>query len=175
MLVWGVGGGVGTAALAIAKALGARVLATSSSDAKLERARELGADAVVQPRDGGRASRRRSELTGGAGIDVVVEHVGEATWKTSLAGRAHRRPDRRLRRDDGPEPAGAAPPDLVEAALRSSARRWARRETSPRRYELVASGRAQPVIDRVFPLAEVRAAHEHLESGEQFGKVVLSI
>src|SRR4051794_11089383 len=83
VLVWGIGGGVGTAALAIAKALGARVLATSSSDAKLERARELGADATVNHADGDvRAEAKR--VTDGRGIDLVIEHVGEATWATSL-------------------------------------------------------------------------------------------
>src|SRR2546430_1090815 len=84
VLVWGIGGGVATASLAIAKALGARVLATSSSDAKLERARELGADAVVNHASGDVAAEVK-EATGGVGVDVVVEHVGEATWKTSLA------------------------------------------------------------------------------------------
>src|SRR5436190_23534748 len=84
VLVWGIGGGVATASLAIAKALGARVLVTSSSDAKLERARELGADAVVNHASGDVAAAVKEE-TGGAGVDVVVEHVGEATWKTSLA------------------------------------------------------------------------------------------
>src|SRR5207248_4071208 len=84
VLVWGIGGVVATASLAIAKALGARVLATSSSDAKLERARELGADAVVNHASGDVAAAVK-EATGGVGVDVIVEHVGEATWKTSLA------------------------------------------------------------------------------------------
>src|SRR5262249_54046100 len=80
---WGIGGGVATAALQIAKALGARLLATSSSDAKLERARELGADAVVNHATGDVAAAVK-EATGGGGADVVVETVGEATWRTSL-------------------------------------------------------------------------------------------
>src|ERR671935_654509 len=84
MLIWGIGGGVATASLAIAKALGARVLATSSSDAKLERARKLGADAVANHVQGD-VETAVKEATGGVGVDVVVEHVGEATWKSSLA------------------------------------------------------------------------------------------
>src|SRR5204863_3713022 len=84
VLAWGIGGGVALASLAIAKALGAQVVATSSSDAKLERARELGADAVVNHASGD-VSAAVKEATGGAGVDLVVEHVGEATWKTSLA------------------------------------------------------------------------------------------
>jgi len=83
VLVWGIGGGVATAALAIAKALGAKVLVTSSSDAKLARAVELGADAVVNHASGDVAEAAK-EATGGRGVDLVVEHVGEATWKTSL-------------------------------------------------------------------------------------------
>src|SRR2546430_16075315 len=83
VFVWGIGSGVATAALAIAKALGARVIVTSSSEAKLERARELGADvAVNHATEDVQAAVR--EATGGHGADVVVEHVGEATWKQSL-------------------------------------------------------------------------------------------
>ncbi|HET9544847.1 MAG TPA: zinc-binding dehydrogenase, partial [Gaiellaceae bacterium] len=82
VLVWGIGAGVATASLAIAKALGARVLATSTSDEKLVRAKELGADEVVRTDEDVVAAAR--ELTDGAGVDIVVEHVGEATWKSSL-------------------------------------------------------------------------------------------
>jgi NADPH:quinone reductase-like Zn-dependent oxidoreductase len=88
VLLWGIGGGVGTASLAVAKALRARVLVTSSSDAKLERARELGADAAVNHATGDVAAAVKA-ATGGAGVDVVVEHVGAATWKTSLAAVRH--------------------------------------------------------------------------------------
>src|SRR6266511_5252155 len=83
VLAWGIGGGVSTAALAIAKALGARVLVTSSSDTKLERARELGADATVNHATGD-VKAAAQEATDGRGIDVVIENVGEATWATSL-------------------------------------------------------------------------------------------
>src|SRR5438874_590076 len=83
VLVWGIGGGVATAALSIAKALGARVIVTSSSDAKLDRARELGADAVVNHATGDVPAAVR-EATGG-GAAIVVETVGEATWRESLA------------------------------------------------------------------------------------------
>jgi NADPH2:quinone reductase len=83
VLVWGIGGGVATAAFQIAKALGVHTLVTSSSDAKLDRARELGADATVNHATGDVIAAVK-DATGGAGVDVVVEHVGEATWKTSL-------------------------------------------------------------------------------------------
>src|SRR5689334_8849127 len=83
VFAWGIGSGVSTAALSIAKALGARVIVTSSSDAKLERARELGADhALNHATEDVEAAVK--EATGGHGVDVLVEHVGEATWKRSL-------------------------------------------------------------------------------------------
>src|SRR3954468_21644649 len=83
VLIWGIGGGVSTAALAIAKALGAHAVVTSSSDEKLARAAELGADATVNHATEDVPARVK-EATGGAGADVVVEHVGEATWKHTL-------------------------------------------------------------------------------------------
>ena len=114
VLVWGIGGGVATAALRIAQALGARTIVTSSSDEKLARAAELGADVTVNHESGDVVAAVK-EATG-KGADVVVETVGEATWKRSLDSARARRPGRRLRRDLGPEPAGGAPPALVEAA-----------------------------------------------------------
>jgi len=172
VLVWGIGGGVATAALAIAKALGARVVATSSSDAKLERARELGADATVNHATDDVATRVK-ELTGG-GAHVVVEHVGEATWKHSL----------NAARQEGRivvcgATSGPNPPALLHRIwwkqLVVYGSTMGTRDDFAGAYELVADGRARPVVDSVFPLAETRAAHERLESGEQLGKVVLRI
>jgi len=173
VLVWGIGGGVATASLQIAKALGARVVATSSSDEKLERARTLGADAVVNHTDGDVAEAVR-QATGGHGADVVVEHVGEATWKTSLQAAA---PGGRVAvcgATSGPNP----PANLHRLwwkQLTVYGSTMGTREDFAGAYELVAAGRAKPIVDRVFPLAEARAAHEHLEEGRQLGKVVLAI
>jgi NADPH:quinone reductase-like Zn-dependent oxidoreductase len=156
----------------LAKALGARVLATSSSDAKLERARELGADAVVN-HESGDVRAAVKELTG-AGVDVVVEHVGEATWGTSLGAA---RPGGRVvvcGATTGPNP----PAQLHRiwwkqlTVLGSTMGTPADFEAV---FELVKSGRAKPVVDEVFPLSETRAAHERLEAGEQLGKIVLRI
>jgi NADPH:quinone reductase-like Zn-dependent oxidoreductase len=173
VLVWGVGGGIGTAALSIAKALGARVLATSSSDAKLERARELGADATVNhATDDVKAAVQ--EATGGKGADVVVEHVGEATWRTSLDAAA---PGARIvvcGATSGPNPP-AALHRIWWKQLSVLGSTMGTGEDFAGAYELVASGRARPVVDTVLPLEEIRAAHERLEAGEQLGKIVLSI
>jgi NADPH:quinone reductase-like Zn-dependent oxidoreductase len=173
VLVWGVGGGVATAALTIAKALGARVLATSSSDAKLERARELGAEATVNHETGDVRAEVKS-ATDGRGIDVVVEHVGEATWATSLAAVGQGGRVVVCGATTGPNP----PAQLHRVwwkQLTIYGSTMGTRADFEGAYDLVASGRARPVVDRVFPLAEARAAHERLEAAEQFGKVVLRI
>ena len=172
VLIWGIGGGVATASLAIAKALGARAVVTSSSDAKLERARELGADATVNHATEDVAARVK-ELTGG-GVHVVVETVGADTWQTSLGVCASRRPRLRLRRDVGPNP----PANLHRMwwkQLTIYGSTMGTRADFAAVFDLVVSGRAKPVIDKVFPLSEARAAHERLEAGEQLGKIVLSI
>src|ERR671910_699521 len=153
VLVWGIGGGVATAALAIAKALGARVLVTSSSDEKLTRAAELGADAVVNHATGEVAAAAK-EVTGGAGIDVVVEHVGGATSGPNPPAQLHRVWWKQL--------------TIVGSTMGT-------RSDFEAAYALVRSGRAKPVIDRVYPLEAIREAHERLEAGEQLGKIVLAI
>jgi NADPH:quinone reductase-like Zn-dependent oxidoreductase len=173
VLLWGIGGGVATAGLAISKALGARALVTSSSDQKLERARELGADAVVNHADGD-VRAAVAEATGGAGVDVVLEHVGEATWQRSLqAARAGGR-IAVCGATSGPNPP-AALHRIWWKQLTIYGSTMGTREDFEASYELVKSGRAKPVVDSVFPLAEARAAHERLEAAEQFGKIVLTV
>jgi NADPH:quinone reductase-like Zn-dependent oxidoreductase len=172
VLIWGIGSGVATAALAIVKALGGRAIVTSSKDAKLAQARELGADVALN-HDAVDVPARVRELTGG-GAHVVVEHVGEATWGRSLASAARGARIVVCGATSGPNP---------PAALH---RVWWRELTVLGStmgtaadfagvYELIAAGRARPVVDSVFPLAEAAAAHERLERGEQFGKIVLRI
>jgi len=173
VLLWGIGSGVASAAFVIAKALGARTLVTSSSREKLARAAELGADATVNHAEDDVAAAVK-EATGGRGVDVVVEHVGEATWKTSLQSAA---PNARVvvcGATSGPNP----PAQLhriwwKQLAVYGST--MGTREDFNGAYELVARGAAQPIVDRVFPLEEAAAAHEYLEEGRQFGKVVLEI
>ncbi|MGH3034901.1 MAG: zinc-binding dehydrogenase, partial [Gaiellaceae bacterium] len=161
VLVWGIGSGVATASFQIAKALGARVIVTSSSEEKLVRARELGADATVNHAEADVAAAVR-EATGGRGADVVVEHVGEATWKTSLQVAA---PGGRVTvcgATSGPNP----PANLHRIwwkQLTILGSTMGTREDFAGAYELVASGRAKPIVDRVFPLAEAAEAHRYLE------------
>jgi len=172
VLIWGIGGGVATAALAIAKALGARAVVTSSSDAKLARARELGADEAVN-HETEDVPARVKEITGG-GAHVVVEHVGEATWARTL--NAARQEGRVVvcGATSGPNP----PAQLHRiwwkqlAVLGST---MGTRADFQGAYDLIAAGKAKPVVDDVFPLAEARAAHERLEAGDQLGKIVLRI
>jgi NADPH:quinone reductase-like Zn-dependent oxidoreductase len=172
VLVWGIGGGVATAAMAIAKALGARVIATSSSDAKLSRARELGADETVNHETEDVAARVK-EVTGG-GAHVVVEHVGEATWSRSL--NAARQEGRIVvcGATSGPNPP-AALHRVWWKQLAILGSTMGTRADFQGAYDLIAAGKARPVVDEVFPLAEARAAHERLEAGEQLGKIVLRI
>jgi NADPH:quinone reductase-like Zn-dependent oxidoreductase len=173
VFVWGIGGGVSTAALAIAKALGARVIVTSSSEPKLERARELGADGTIDHAHGD-VKAAVKELTGGRGADVVVEHVGEATWRTSLDVAAQGGRVVVCGATSGPNPP-AALHRVWWKQLSILGSTMGTKEDFEGAYELVKTGRAKPVVDTVFPLAEARAAHERLEAGEQLGKIVLRI
>jgi NADPH:quinone reductase-like Zn-dependent oxidoreductase len=173
VLVWGIGSGVATASLAISKALGARAIVTSSSDDKLERARELGADAVVNHASGD-VREAVKEATEGRGADVIVEHVGEATWATTLAvARAGGRVAV-CGATTGPNPP-ASLHRIWWKQLTIYGSTMGTKEDFEGAFELVKSGRARPVIDTVLPLAEARAAHERLERGEQMGKIVLRI
>jgi len=173
VLLWGIGSGVAGAGLAIAKALGARALVTSSSDEKLERARELGADAAVNHATGDVRSAV-GEATEGKGVEVVLEHVGEATWQTSLqAARAGGR-IAVCGATTGPNPP-AALHRIWWKQLTIYGSTMGTRQDFEGAYELVKSGRAKPVVDSVFPLADAQAAHERMEAAEQFGKIVLTI
>ncbi len=172
MLIWGIGGGVATAALAIAKALGAQVIVTSSSDEKLARARELGADVAVNHATGDVVAAVKEASGGGA--HVIVDDVGEATWKRTLEAA---RPEARIvvcGATTGPNPP-AALHRLWWKQLSVLGSSMGTPEDFEGVYDLVATGRVAPVVDRVYPLADARLAHERLEAGEQLGKIVLTM
>jgi NADPH:quinone reductase-like Zn-dependent oxidoreductase len=173
VLAWGAGSGIGSTTIVLAHAFGARVVATSSSDAKLQRARALGADVVVNHATEDVVESVK-EATGGRGVDVVVEHVGEGTWqKTLQAVRAHGR-IAVCGATSGPNPKAALHRIWWKQLTILGSTMGTKRDFEGA-YELVKSGKAKPVIDSVFPLAEASAAHERMESGEQFGKIVLRI
>jgi NADPH:quinone reductase-like Zn-dependent oxidoreductase len=114
------------------------------------------------------------EATEGHGIDVVIESVGEATWATSLQVAA---PGGRITvcgATSGPNPP-AALHRIWWKQLSILGSTMGTGEDFAGAYDLVASGQALPVVDSVLPLEEIRAAHERLESGEQLGKIVLTI
>jgi NADPH:quinone reductase-like Zn-dependent oxidoreductase len=130
VMIWGIGGGVASAALELALAAGARVIALSSQAAKLARAKERGAHAVVDSTAEDVASQVR-ELTGGRGADIVVEHIGDLTWKTSLDAVA--KGGRVV--TCGASTGGRAPPGCTASSgsrSRCSARRWGRTRSSAR-------------------------------------------
>jgi NADPH:quinone reductase-like Zn-dependent oxidoreductase len=173
VLAWGVGSGVGSAAFVIAKALGARVVVTSSSDGKLEKALALGADAAVNHATADVAAEVKA-VTGGHGIDVVVEHVGEATWKTSLSVAAQHGRIAVCGATSGPNPpAGLNRIWWKHLSILGST--MATREDFAGLLALMERTELRPIVDRTFPLADAADAHRYLESAAQFGKVMLSI
>jgi NADPH:quinone reductase-like Zn-dependent oxidoreductase len=170
VLVWGVGGGIATAANSIGRALGARTIVTSSSDEKLAR---VEADAKVNHgRDD--VVEAVKDATGGRGADIVVEHVGEATWQRSL--QAARTGGRIVvcGATSGPNPP-AALHRIWWKQLTIHGSTMGTKEDFEGAYELVATGKARPLIDQIFPLSEAQAAHERMEAGEHLGKIVLTI
>ncbi len=172
VLVWGIGGGVATAAMSIAKALGANVVVTSSSDEKLARATALGADATVNHATGDVVAVVK-EVTGG-GAHVVVDDVGEATWKRTLDAA---RPEGRVvicGATTGPNPP-AALHRVWWKQLSILGSTMGTPDDFQGAYDLIAAGKARPIVDEVFPLADARAAHERMEAGAQLGKIVLRI
>jgi NADPH:quinone reductase-like Zn-dependent oxidoreductase len=173
VLIWGIGGGVAIACLQIGKLLGARVTVTSGSDAKLARARALGADDTINHRgvDVGREMRAR---TSRRGVDVVVDSVGEATWTQSLGALGKRGRIVTCGGTSGP---------MLETDVRKLFwNQWTiLGSTMGSESEFAAivehfnAGRLRPPVDHVYALTDAIQAYERLASGEQFGKVVVTI
>jgi NADPH:quinone reductase-like Zn-dependent oxidoreductase len=171
VLVHAAGSGVGSLGIQIAKLRGARVIATASSDGKLAKAKELGADDVVNytnadwPKEVKRLTNRR-------GVDVVFEHTGAATWPGSLAS---------LRSNGRLVTCGATSGFAAETDLRQVFYRhvtilgsfMGSKSELLEAMKFVESGRIRAVVDQSMPLAEARRAHELMEDRAQFGKLVL--
>lgn len=173
VLVWGIGGGASLAAMRIAKLKGARVIVTSSQDEKLAHAKRLGADVTLNHRQQ-KISQEVRALTEKRGVDVVIENVGEATWDESL---------RSLRRGGRLVSCGATSGPKVSLDLRRLFwYQWSIMGStmgSLAEYReivrVLGTGELRPVVDRVFPFTEARAALERLERGDQLGKIAIEI
>jgi NADPH:quinone reductase-like Zn-dependent oxidoreductase len=171
VLVHAAGSGVGSLGIQIARLRGARVIATASSDEKLAKARELGADEIVNyTRDDW--PKEVKKLTGGRGVDVVFEHTGEATWPGSIVS---------LKKGGRLVTCGAtsgfdARTDLRQVFYRHltilGSMMGSKAELLAA-MKFIKSGQIRAVVDRTLPLAEARKAHELMEDRAQFGKLVL--
>jgi NADPH:quinone reductase-like Zn-dependent oxidoreductase len=171
-LVLGANSGVGIAAIQIAKLFQASVIATAGDEQKIQKARELGADYVINHYTQKIGDEAR-KITNKAGVDIVVEHVGRATWAESMKA---------LKLGGTLVTCGATTGYEAGVDLRFL---FSRQQTVLGSYmgtmgELrevlkhVFSGKLKPVVDRSFPLQEVRAAHEYMENSQMFGKIVLN-
>lgn len=170
VLVLAGGSGVGQAAIQIAALKGARVFATSAPT-KMEAARALGAEEVFDHYSEDFASRIRS-LTGGRGADIVIEHVGEATWDRSV--RALARGGRLVTCGATTGYHGAIDlRHLFARQLSLLGSYMGRKGELLRAARAFFAGQLVPVVDQVLPLADARRAQERLEKGQQFGKIVL--
>jgi NADPH:quinone reductase-like Zn-dependent oxidoreductase len=171
VLVIGAGGGVATAALVLARAAGADVYVASGHDWKLERALELGAVAGFDHTTGA-IDEWAWDATGGRGVDLVVDSVGAATWRQSI---------RSLTAGGTVAVCGATSGDRPDISIRELYQRHGRIVGAPLGgrpdfdavLDLVFAGKVAPVVDSTYAFSDVEAALEHLESGAQFGKVVV--
>ncbi|HEU4988435.1 MAG TPA: zinc-binding dehydrogenase [Gemmatimonadaceae bacterium] len=173
VLIWGIGGGVATAALQICAMVGAEVWVASSSDAKLERARAMGAAHTLNYRSQDVAREIRA-ATGKVGVDVVVDNVGTATWKQSLGALGKRG---RL-----VTCGGTSGPMLETDVRRLFWNQWSILGSTmgnDREFDAIVehlrAGRLLPPVDGVYPLSNAREAYARLRAGDQFGKIVLQI
>jgi len=173
VLVWGIGGGVSLTALRIAKLCGARVIVTSSSDAKLAAAKALGADVTLN-HGTQNVSQEVRALTTKRGVDIVVENVGAATWDESL---------RCLGRGGRLVTCGATTGPQVGIDLRRLFwHHWSvlgsTMGNAAEYAEIVrrlGNGELRPIVDRVYPLNQVQDAYERLTKAQQLGKIVVEV
>jgi NADPH:quinone reductase-like Zn-dependent oxidoreductase len=172
VLILGANSGVGIAAIQIAKMFHARVITTAGDERKMERARELGADFVINHYQQ-KISQEVRKITNSEGADIVVEHVGAATWQESVKS---------LKAAGTLVTCGATTGPKVDVDLRFLFSRQlsllgSYMGTMSELHEVlghVFAGRLKPVIDHKVPLKEIRAAHEYMEKSQMFGKIVLN-
>jgi NADPH:quinone reductase-like Zn-dependent oxidoreductase len=172
VLVLGANSGVGIAAIQVAKLFQATVITTAGTEEKMAKAKRLGADYVIDHYKQSISDEVR-KLTGREGVDIVVEHVGPATWEHSLKS---------LKPGGTLVTCGATTGPQVGMDLRFVFSRQlsilgSYMGTMSELLEVlrhVFSGKLKPVVDKVFALKEIRAAHEYMENSEMFGKILLT-
>jgi len=171
VLIHGIGGGVSLMALQIAKSVGATVYVTSSSDAKLVKAKELGAAAGINYTNTD-VTREVMKLTAKRGVDVVVDNVGEKTWMSSIKSAAKGGRIVTCGATSGPNPT-----DEIRLIFWKQLTILGSTMGSDAQFAEVvrAAPGLPPVIDKVFPLAQAREAYARMKAGEQLGKIVLEI
>jgi NADPH:quinone reductase-like Zn-dependent oxidoreductase len=167
-------GGVSIWALQLAKAAGMRVIITSSSDAKLEKARALGADETINYTRTPEWSAEARRLTGGAGVDLVLEVGGEKTVQQSIASVRAQGTVAIIGGVSGM--GGAIPPrSLIFGATRVQGVYVGSRRMHANLAKFVEANLIHPVVDQIYPFAEVPAAYRYFEAGKHFGKVAVSM
>jgi len=172
VLVLGASSGVGIAAIQIAKLFHCRVITTAGDEAKLEKARSLGADFGINHYQQ-KISEEVRKITNKAGVDIVIEHVGAATWDESVKSLKSSGTLVTCGATTGPE----VKIDLRHLFARQLTLLGSYMGTMADLHEVlghVFAGRLKPVVDRVFPLKDLRAAHEYLEKSQMFGKIVVN-
>jgi NADPH:quinone reductase-like Zn-dependent oxidoreductase len=174
LLIHGIGGGVALAGLQIAKLLGAEVIVTSGSQEKLNRARSLGADSVVNYRTEPDLVRKIRDLTAARGVDVVMDTVGAATWPVDFA--VVRRGGRIVICGVTTGAAAETPLNVLywnQVSVLGST--MGSHEDFRQMLRAVAEAKLEPVLDSAAPLDRAAEAMARMEAGEQFGKIVLTV
>ncbi|HWP20766.1 MAG TPA: NAD(P)-dependent alcohol dehydrogenase [Burkholderiaceae bacterium] len=168
-------GGVSIWALQLARAAGLRAVVTSSSDAKLARARELGAHATINYRTTVEWQEEALRLTDGVGVDLVLDVGGDDTLTRSLAAVRHAGTVAVVGGLSGMGGASLSPLALIGGGKRLVGIYVGSRKSAEDLYRFVETARTRPVIDRVFAFGQVREAYQHLAEGRHFGKVVIDV
>ena len=171
VLVYGASSGVGMAAIQIAKALGATVVTTVSGGEKLAFAEKLGADHIVD-RSTEIIVERANEITNGAGVDIVIDHVGAATWQTSIASLKHGGRMAVCGMTSGNNATVPVRTFYTKQIVMTGAF-LGTKEQLQSLIRFVDKKKIRPVIDSVLPLKEAPLAHERMEAGKHMGKMML--
>jgi NADPH:quinone reductase-like Zn-dependent oxidoreductase len=168
-------GGVSIFALQLAKAFGARVIITSSSNTKLERAKQLGADEVINYKEHPDWHKQVRELTGGVGVDNVIELGGAGTLERSLQAVRVSGTVSLIGVLTGQPEQNPSPMPVLFNRIRLQGIYVGSRDMFQAMNRAIEVNRIEPVIDRTFGFGEVRAAYEYLRSGKHFGKLVVTL